>query len=189
MSSYWGACTGLALMLTEKEVNDFYKRYLSKTYYPDDAENHIEDLENLLGGEYSCQEVAFMKPAYVKELMSAGLSSLEDCCDIDTQLDVADKIFHMDLYDPADSSSGGLFFPIEKDKRCGDDDCFTLASTENKYLFYSSRSIMPWNILSGESYTSVDDIINEYRDKLAAYLPDSFNWKTHIGFIQYAVYA
>lgn len=188
MSSYWGACTGLALMLTEEEVNDFYKSYLSKTYYPDDAKDHIEELENLIG-EYSYQEVAFIKPAYVKELMSTGLSTLEDCCDIDAQFDVNGKIFHMDLYNPTDMCSGGLFFPIEKDERCGDDDCFTLTSTKNKYLFYSSKSIMPWNILSGESYTSIDDIINEYKDKLAAYLPDDFNWKTHIGFIQYAIYA
>ena len=44
-------------------------------------------------------------------------------------------------------------------------------------------------VVDGASSDGSLAIINEYKDKLAAYLPNDFNWKTHIGFIQYAVYA
>lgn len=35
----------------------------------------------------------------------------------------------------------------------------------------------------------MDEIIDEFKEKLEDYLPKDFNWEAHIGFIQYAIYA
>lgn len=56
-------------------------------------------------------------------------------------------------------------------------------------IIWSDKSMMPWEILNGNSYKSTDDIIEEFKEKLATYLPDDFNWKSHIGFIEFAVFA
>ena len=84
-------------------------------------------------------------------------------------------------------SSGGVLHPFECDERCGEDDCFELY--EGYYgIFFTDKSTLPQKIFKG-TYHSMDEIIDEFKEKLEDYLPKDFNWKAHIGFIQYAIYA
>lgn len=86
-----------------------------------------------------------------------------------------------------DEMSGGIFYPFECDERCGKDNCFELY--EGYYgIFFTDKSTLPQKIFKG-TYHSMDEIIDEFKEKLKDYLPKDFNWKAHIGFIQYAIYA
>ena len=96
-----------------------------------------------------------------------------------------EKHFRISMYE--DEMSGGIFYPFECDERCGEDDCFELY--EGYYgIFFTDKSTLPQKIFKG-TYHSMDEIIDEFKEKLEDYLPKDFNWKAHIGFIQYAIYA
>lgn len=55
-------------------------------------------------------------------------------------------------------------------------------------FFFTDKSTLLQEIFKG-SYHSMDEIIDEFKEKLEDYLPKDFNWEAHIGFIQYAIYA
>ena len=68
-----------------------------------------------------------------------------------------------------------------------EENCFELY--EGYYgIFFTDKSTLPQKIFKG-TYHSMDEIIDEFKEKLEDYLPKDFNWKAHIGFIQYAIYA
>ena len=184
MSNYWAGYTGLAIMLEKEEITNFFKRYLSKTFYKDSDNIPVEKLQDLIS-EYSASEIGFVKSKYVNENPFTTLE--ESIVDVDFDRSNAEKLFTIMPWDN-DQYDGALFIPMEKDERCGEDNCFTFRESD-AILIWATKSIMPWEILNGNSYKSNDEIIDDFKDRLSAYLPDDFNWKTHIGFIEYAAYA
>ena len=184
MSSYWAGYAGLTLMLEKEEITDFFKRYLAKTFYKDSDDIPVEKLQDLIS-EYSAPEIGFVKSKCVNENPFTTLE--ESVVDVNFDKSNTEKLFTIMPWDE-DQYDGALFIPMEKDKRCDEDDCFTFRESDAIFV-WADKSIIPWEILNGSSYKSTDDIINEFKDKLSAYLPDDFNWKTHIGFIEYAAFA
>lgn len=169
MSSNWYAESGTALILDEEETIEFCKKYLKEICERDmvkvpDAYTAVEELG----------EQALIRSKYKHE--QADSSSIEE---------VDEKHFRISMYE--DEMSGGIFYPFECDERCGEDDCFELY--EGYYgIFFTDKSTLPQKIFKG-TYHSMDEIIDEFKEKLEDYLPKDFNWKAHIGFIQYAIYA
>ena len=169
MSSNWYAESGTALILDEKETIEFCKKYLKEICGRNmvkvpDAYTAVEELG----------EQALIRSKYKHEQVDS--SSIEE---------VDEKHFRISMY--KDEMSGGIFYPFECDERCGEDDCFELY--EGYYgIFFTDKSTLPQKIFKG-TYHSMDEIIDEFKEKLEDYLPKDFNWKAHIGFIQYAIYA
>lgn len=167
MSSNWYAESGTALILDEKETIEFCKKYLKEICGRDmlkvpDAYTAVEELDTR----------TLIRSKYKK----ADPSSIEEN---------DEKHFQISLYE--DEMSGGIFYPFECDERCGEDDCFELYG-DYYGIFFTDKSTLPQEIFKG-TYSSMDEIIDEFKEKLEDYLPEDFNWKTHIGFIQYAIYA
>ena len=167
MSSNWYAESGTALILDEKETIEFCKKYLKEICGRNmlkvpDAYTAVEELDTR----------TLIRSKYKK----ADPSSIEEN---------DEKHFQISLYE--DEMSGGIFYPFECDERCGEDDCFELYG-DYYGIFFTDKSTLPQEIFKG-TYSSMDEIIDEFKEKLEDYLPEDFNWKTHIGFIQYAIYA
>ena len=166
MSSNWYAESGTALILDEKETIEFCKKYLKEICGRNmlkvpDAYTAVEELDTR----------TLIRSMYKK----ADPSSIEEN---------DEKHFQISLYE--DDMSGGIFYPFECDERCGEDDCFELYG-DYYGIFFTDKSTLPQEIFKG-TYSSMDEIIDEFKEKLEDYLPEDFNWKTHIGFIQYAIY-
>ena len=186
MSSYWAAESGLALLLEKEETTNFLKQYLSKTFYKDAEPNELSAnaIFDLIG-EYSAEEFGFVKSKYADDNPFKSLN--ESILDEDFDKSNIHKLFNITIWNE-DQYDGALFVPMEKDERCGKDKCFTFRKND-AIIIWSDKSMMPWEILNGNSYKSTDEIIEEFKEKLAVYLPDDFNWKSHIGFIEFAVFA
>lgn len=169
MSSNWYAESGTALILDEKETIEFCKKYLKEICGRNmvkvpDAYTAVEELG----------EQALIRSKYKHEQVDS--SSIEE---------VDEKHFRISMYE--DEMSGGIFYPFECDERCGEDDCFELYG-DYYGIFFTDKSTLLQEIFKG-SYHSMDEIIDEFKEKLEDYLPKDFNWEAHIGFIQYAIYA
>lgn len=62
-------------------------------------------------------------------------------------------------------------------------------SEENSFIIYTEKSTLPQAFLQNESYHSVDEIIKEFKTKLGIYLPENFDYQSHIGYVEFALYA
>ena len=56
-------------------------------------------------------------------------------------------------------------------------------------ITYTDKSTRPQDLLRADGYKSTEEIVKEFNEKLAAYIPDDFDWESHIGFFQYAAFA
>lgn len=176
MSSNWYAESGTALILNEKETIEFCKKYLKEICGRDmvkvpDAYTAFDELKThaLIRSKYKDKQVDLYP---IKE-------------NDENYFEISTLTFSGLLYE--DEMSGGLFYPFECDERCGEDNCFELYG-DYYGIFFTDKSTLPQEIFKG-TYHSMDEIIGEFKEKLEDYLPEDFNWKTHIGFIQYAIYA
>lgn len=58
---------------------------------------------------------------------------------------------------------------------------------EEKYIFFSERQLFrPYGEMP---YRTYEELENEFKEKLAGYLPADFNWEGHIGLFSYAAFA
>lgn len=179
MSSYWGTCTGTALLLSETEANDFIINYLRKTYKPDATDDDVTKFYDKT--DVTLTDINLLTSIRFKDTMKT-LKTLEDTISTDEAILRTlpeNSIFHIEFYD-SDEYSGGLFYPINKE-------CVNI--DKDSLIVWCNKSTLPSNILSGNSYKSIDEIVLEFKDKLMHYLPKDFDWESHIGFIQYAIYA
>lgn len=167
MSSNWYAESGTALILDEKETIEFCKKYLKEIC----GRNMVKVLD-----AYTAVEELDTRTLIRSKYKKADPSSIDEN---------DEKHFQISLYE--DEMSGGIFYPFECDERCGEDDCFELYG-DYYGIFFTDKSTLPQEIFKG-TYHSMDEIIDEFKEKLEDYLPEDFNWKAHIGFIQYAIYA
>ena len=44
-------------------------------------------------------------------------------------------------------------------------------------------------MIRADGYKYTEEIVKEFKEKLAAYVPDDFDWESHIGFFQCASFA
>ena len=54
------------------------------------------------------------------------------------------------------------------------------------YVIYTDKSTRPQDLFAKDGYKTIDEIVEEFKEKLAAYVPDDFDWESHVGFFQCA---
>lgn len=194
---YWGACTGMVLHLNDEETMKFFETYLKQTYKPEATEEQIEMFANTVS-EWG-EEMIFISSKNRKNTMLA-LPELKDIFEEDFPMiskELQEKInkmpentvFSICEYSE-DTFSGGLLYKTTKhyDEFCKRN-VYCVNDVNDGILIYTNKSTLPQSILTGESYQSLDEIFEEYKAKLADYLPADFDWADHIGFFQCASYA
>lgn len=184
MSSYWLACSGIALLLSKEETDNFFLNYLRKTYNPNATNDDVKTLYDAID-DYSENEIYFLSYIRHKETMKV-LTNLEST--FGTQLETLQKlpknsIFTISQYES--DSNVAAFYPLDENIQR---ETNYITVYDDCYAIWCNKSVLPHKILSGESYHAIDEIILEFKDKLLKYMPDDFNWKAHIGFFEYAVY-
>lgn len=187
MSSYWSAITGLALHLNNKETESFFHEYLGKTYDPNHDKN-INIPEML--GKMGTNELAFISSETRKEAMKT-LKTFEDCSDSNKIAKFAEtsrnSIFFIDNY-LSDEYEGALFYTLKPNTKPEYiHDRYVITELDDGILIFG-KSVLPQDILTGESYKSIEDIYEYFRKRLADYLPNDFDYESHIGFFQAAIY-
>lgn len=199
MSSYYAAYYGSGLRLNEDEFEDFVSRYLAannttkrdivKGYDTavgmecddgrDDGEESYEDeFESMV----ICWAVAFR---WASDIGKDG-----------------GRQFYVTHVSP-DDSDGMTFHPYRgKDGKSNVYYVDQKAKTKNpafadyqslrgetSYVFFSEKSLDGPEVFEERPYNSYEEFVQEFKDKMAAYLPEDFDWDAHIGRFSYALYA
>ena len=183
MSSYWSALSGIVLKLSDKEFEDMLLVYLQKTYKKDATATDVADYQELIS-DYGEREAYFLTAAKRSETIHV-LPELENTFELSSEQieQLHDNVFSFDRYSK-DQYSGGIIYPVK-----GLEDNTFEDVAEDSYLLFSHKSAMSLEILAGRSYKSLDELIQDYKDIIGAYLPEDFDWESHIGFFQCADYA
>lgn len=181
MVSYWSALSGTVLVLDKKEVKDFLKKYISVNFKAGEEpdEQDMKELNDMID-ENGYDEMPFFR-SVCREQFTLSFPTLESCIEADFR-SMEKNIFTAMLYDE-DEYSGGVMYKF-------DDKNGKYASVDSGgLLFFTDKSTRPQDVLTGKSYKSTGEIVEEFKDKMAAYLPEDFDWDSHIGFFQCAAYA
>lgn len=180
MNSCWGACSGVALLLSKTETDSFLLNYLKQTYFPEATSEDVAMFYETLS-DYTEDEVLLLR-SNCREQMLQLLPTFEDTVGVSFETIKAlpkNSFFNISLYDS--ESNCGFFYPFDETEH---DTIYT-----DMYLIWCDKSVLPHKLLSGKSYASIDEIIQEFKDKIASYLPTNFDWTAHIGFYEYCIYA
>lgn len=182
MSGYWSATSGTVLVLSKEEVRDFFTRYLLETYRKDGVTDKDIDFIDCTISEYGSDSFYFLRSAYRQSLLEV-FHSLESCVNENTAAEHKKELFNCVEY-CEEECSGGVLYPFKKPARGKFVDV-----KDGSYIIYTDKSTRPQDLLGDEGYKSTDEIVKEFKEKLAAYVPDDFDWESHIGFFQCAAFA
>ena len=181
MSGYWSAASGTALILHKEEVSDFFTRYLLETYRKNGVTDEDIDFINSMISDYG-SDFYFLSSAYRQSLLE-DFRSLESCVDERTAEEHTKELFNCVEY-CEEERSGGVLYPFKKPA------IGTFVDVEDgSCIIYTDKSTRPQDLLGNDGYKSTEEIVKEFKEKLAAYVPDNFDWESHIGFFQCAVFA
>lgn len=159
--SYWAGYNGHGLCLTEDEYKEFLNNYVNVQTA---AGNHeaLCEMEKL--NEDEClDDVWFVSPSGEKfSLFCADDGSME----------------------------GFRLIPYRKDGKPNEEwDTCPQTLTDNMYVLECERPIDGMQCFEKKPYESYEEFVAEFRRKMEAYLPEDFDWDSHIGMYNYACYA
>ncbi len=176
MSNLYIPVTGIALHLTYAEYKMFLKNYMTVNNIVLEDIDPNDDFAKVLHFE----DAHFLVSSNISK-PSSDLPKTRATVDTD----IMDRnFFRLEPIDGDDSSIS--LYTLEKKENPNKYEYksnWIVKELVDGYLLYG-KSVLPQDILSGNSYKSIDDIIAYYKDRMSAYLPDDFNWKSHIGFLQ-----
>lgn len=159
--SYWAGYNGHGLCLTEDEYEEFLNNYVNVQTA---AENHeaLCEMEKLNEGE-CLDDVWFVSTSGEKfSLFCADDGSME----------------------------GFRLIPYRKDGKPNEEwDTCPQTLTDNIYVLECERPIDGMQCFEKKAYESYEEFVAEFRRKMEAYLPEDFDWDSHIGMYNYACYA
>lgn len=187
MSSYWAGYSGTGLVLNQSEFNSMLKAYKDKN--PEQAANIDEVMEN--GSIY---DFDFIRSIYAGEPISDLEDSegkctgkLTDVCELSD--DNVDGVTFWPFYRP----DGRMNVNYEKEDGSWDTAIYShpiwASKDEACYVFWSDKDMSSPRAFEQKPYESYDAFVKEFKDKLAAYLPEDFDWNAHLGYLSYACYA
>lgn len=181
MSGYWSATSGTVLVLSKEEVRDFFTRYLLETYMKDGVTDRDIDFIDCMISNYG-DNFYFLRSAYRQSLLE-GFHSLKSCVNERTTAEHKKELFNCVEY-CEEECSGGMLYPFKKP-------AFGkfVEVEDGSYIIYTDESTRPQDLLGADGYKSTEEIVKEFKEKLAAYVPDDFDWESHIGFFQCATFA
>lgn len=194
MSSYYAAYYGSGLRLNEKEFCDFIERYLEANkmskeelvkeycarcdipYYEDDVENTFDTLitSNVMDFVWALD-------------LSVNDREKRRCFVNCISPDDSDGMSFQPYYT---NGKANIYCADENGENTNPDyvDFIDLRG-ETTYMFYSDRSLDSVKAFERRPYNSYEEFKQEFKDKMATYLPDDFDWDAHIGRFNYACYA
>lgn len=193
MSSYWSAMTGTGLLLSAKEYENLMLKYLQLNFDPNADKaminDYMETCSDITGNESplisaSCYET--MKGFY--PTFESFFETIEK--NTDDPASITKNLIYFNRYN-TDEYSGGIFYPIDT----SDHEEFNGKKIpyhdveDDSEILYTKFSTLPMDLLENKHYTSMNDIVNEFKDSVGAYLPDNFDWEKHIGYFMCAAYA
>ena len=183
MCSYWAALSGIVLKLSDEEFEDMLLVYLRKTYKKDATATDVADYQELIS-DYGERESYFLTATKKNDIINE-LPELSDTFGLSNEQveKFHDSVFSFDRYSD-DQYSGGIIYPIK-----GLENNIFEDVAEDSYLLFSNKPAMSLEILSGRSYKTLDELVQDYKDTIGEYLPEDFDWESHIGFFQCAAYA
>lgn len=195
MSSYWSAMAGTALILSPEEYDNMLLNYLKTAFKPDadkkDASHYMNSCEELSNDvpviKTSCLDA--IKPLY--PTMDAFLNKLQNAAyHLNADTSMIKNFVYFNRYN-TDEYSGGVFYPIDTsaNEEFNGQRIPYFDVDDDSEIMYTRFSTLSIDLLKDKHYTSTDDIINEFKDAIGAYLPDNFDWEKHVGVFSCAVYA
>lgn len=158
--SYWAAYSGQGLVLNLREFNEFQEKYLSSV---NNGDKGIKELGEYYDGEKTIDEVHFTKPG----------------------TDDAFMFFEVD----DGSCEGFRLFNYRIDGKKNDKWKQADVPMNNVYVLDAERQMDGMDCFDRQAYPSYEAFVQEFKDKMAAYLPEKFNWDAHIGHYSYACFA
>lgn len=183
MGNYWAANHGTALVLSYEEMNDMLHKYIEQN--PADV-NGKESFEiwNEIINEY--RNLICSK--------HAGTILTEDNCSAKLYFTVTDvscaftsgATLHPYVVNgkpnvPGTFNERGNFIP-NPDHVCH-------KYNDDVYAIWSDKELNSAAAFVEQPYKSYDDLRQEFKNKLKTYLPDDFDWDSHIGVFDYASFA
>lgn len=158
--SHWAAYSGQGLVLNTYEFAIFQEKYLSNV---NNGDKGIKELGEYYDGEKTIDEVHFTKPG-------------------------TDDTFMFFKVDDG-SCEGFRLFNYRIDEKKNDKWKQADVPMNNVYVLDAERQMDGMDCFDGPVYTSYEAFVQEFKDKLAAYLPEGFNWDAHIGYYSFACFA
>lgn len=160
MSSFWAAYMGHGLVLDSQEFEAFLEAYVAAV--PDD-DPALKTLDAYMEWNYGIDEVKFAKPGTDDRF---SLFCVDDgCCD------------------------GFRLWNYRVDGKKNKDYEMADIPMQNVYVLNAEHALDGVDCFDGPAYPSYEAFVQEFKDKMAAYLPDDFDWDSHIGSYSYACYA
>lgn len=171
MSQYWAGCHGIAMVLNQKEFDNFLTTYCEKQNMNKEEMDEQIDYDGL-------SEIRFIasNPSAAKfDITEINV----DRCDgmILYPMMLSDHTINKTIYD----QNGKIEQPI----------MFKELRSENCYAIFADKDITSGTIFLGPKYRydTYEELLTEFKNKMERYLPDDFDWNGHIGDFSYAAYA
>lgn len=175
MSSFYEAYYGSALVLDQDEFDELIDTYQNKIIRRlkqsliDDFDGLVLDEDGLLS------EYPFIKSKFQDEdpntiLEEESNSQIFDIIEISS--DNCDGMFLIPYY-----NNGKLNWEPNSGKSF---------HGKTVYVIFSDNQLDSPLTFLAKPYESYDDFINEFKDKLANYLPSDFDWDAHVGSFSYS---
>lgn len=175
MSSWWSGCYGSGLVLNQKEFDGFLVKY--KEW------NHMEGDTDLFNEEPVC-EFDFVRSIYAGMNFSDSEKKGEDCFWIaDVLQDECDGMY----FSPYMNQGKKNLYMI--DGACNPEYISYDMRSEDLYVIWSDKELDSVQAFDEKPYASYEAFRNEFMEKLQRYLPEDFDWDSHLGKLRYAVYS
>lgn len=192
MSSYYAAYYGSGLRLNEDEFNGFIEKYLEVTGQSkkeivekawDDSELDDDlNIESEFNDMVESDEISFLRSSDLHVTDQEKYYFLVVCVSPDN----CDRMRFQPYY------ANGKINVYNYEKEWNENTDYVapaLIRDERSYLFYSDHTLDSPEVFVRRPYHSYEEFKQEFQNKMAAYLPDDFDWDAHIGRFDYACYA
>lgn len=163
MGSYWAGYHGDALVFNEDEFLQFCKNYCEIS-----RANKTELQEQI--DACGIRDYDFIRSSSLPEgkTFFQIVDILTDECD------------GMLLIPFILNGKPNIYEPNKSRIKCKD------LRSENCYVVFSDKSRSDAKAFLDQPYSSYDEFVQEFKNKLEKYLPDNFDWDDHIGEFSYA---
>lgn len=187
MSSYWAGYSGIGMVLTVPEFNELLEVYKQKN--PEEIEAVNEAAENcdfadtgLIMSKFAGEKMPGLHDGEAKKYEGKIMYIMEMCDDY------IDGVTFWPFY-KADGSknipwknSDGMWEEPEGHHPIWESD-ETMC-----YVLYANKALDSVNAFDEKPYASYEAFVQEFKDKVEAYLPEDFNWNAHLGNVNYAAF-
>lgn len=192
MSQYYAAYYGSGLKLSEDEFQDFTAKYLEV--------NNLtleEFVKSVMGPDYEFDDAeeefdSLIQGNAAEFVRSADIHKAHDEQSVFSSVwvspDFADGMW-FETYRAKTGKPNKTF--LDWKRQIWNPDYIKPESLRDdvSYMFYSDKSFDGPSVFDERPYNSYEEFVQEFKDKLEAYLPADFDWDAHIGRFNYAANA